>query len=148
VPDTSLIDANVILRYLLADHAELHAKAKALFDDVREGRRRVIVPEAVLAECVYVMQRLYGVPRSEIANTLTDLLRYRGVAGDEIPTLRRALAIYGRTRLGFADTLLAARAVVTNLPVITFDAALERHLAREAQQADEHADQATRPLSP
>lgn len=145
MPDTirakpSLIDANVILRYLLADHAELHRQAKALLDDVRIGHRHIIVPESVLAECVYVMQRLYQVPRTEIAAALDGLLGYRGVAGADVPVLRRALAVYGSTRLGFADALLAARAEAMSLPVVTFDQALERFLTRHRSTPQTDAD--------
>jgi hypothetical protein len=34
VSDISLIDTNVILRYLLADHPELHLRSKAILDAV------------------------------------------------------------------------------------------------------------------
>ena len=37
VIDTRIVDANVILRYLLADHPELSTRAKAFFDEVRAG---------------------------------------------------------------------------------------------------------------
>lgn len=146
MPDTSrpkpgLIDANVILRYLLADHAALHRRAKALLEDVRIGDRHVVVLESVLAECVYVMQRLYRVPRPEIADKLDGLLGYRGITGPDVPVLRRALAVYGTTSLGFADALLAARAEAMNLPVVTFDAALERFVTRQPPTAQPHAEQ-------
>lgn len=139
-PKPSLIDANVILRYLLADHPELHRRARALLDDVRIGKQQIIVPEAVLAECVYVMQRLYRVPRPEIVDKLDGLLGYRGIAGADVLVLRHALAVYGKTSLGFADALLAARAAAMDLPVATFDEALERFLTRRTTSAQAHAE--------
>ena len=129
--DTSLIDANVILRYLLADHPELHARSKTLFDAVRTGERRILIPESVLAECVYVMQRLYQIPREDIAAKLTLLLGYRGVTGDALPILRQALAIYADTRLSFVDTLIAAQAGIWQQPVETFDQDLRQYLDRQ-----------------
>jgi predicted nucleic acid-binding protein len=140
LPNASLIDANVILRYLLADHPDLHARAKALLDDVRVGHRTVIVTEAVVAECVYVMQRLYRVPRAEAVDKLGGLLAYRGIAGADVPVLRRALAVYGETNLSFADTLLAARAQALKLPVTTFDEALKRFVTRKPSNAQTDAE--------
>jgi predicted nucleic-acid-binding protein len=108
VTDTGIVDANVILRYLLADHPELSAKAKDFFDGVRSGERGAYVLESVVVECVYVMQRIYQVPRQEIAEKLTDLLGFRGIGGDQIPLLRSALRLYDQTNVSFVDALIAA----------------------------------------
>ena len=49
------IDANVILRYVLDDHAELSPKAKRLIDE-----NIVETPVEVLCEVVFVLSRTYG----------------------------------------------------------------------------------------
>ncbi|WP_041446977.1 PIN domain-containing protein [Thiocystis violascens] len=126
--DISLIDANVILRYLLADHPELHLRSKTILDAVRTDGRRVLIPESVLAECVYVMQRIYQVPRAEIASKLAILLGFPGVTGEGLPILRQSLAIYADTNLSFVDTLIAAHAAARQQPVETFDKGLRRYL--------------------
>ena len=54
-----VIDANVILRYLLNDHPEHFEKASAIFEAVKEGQTLVYLPEGVLVECVYVLLCLY-----------------------------------------------------------------------------------------
>jgi predicted nucleic-acid-binding protein len=71
---------------------------------------------------------------------LTPTSSCRGVAGADVPVLRRALAVYGSTRLGFADALLAARAEAMSLPVVTFDQALERFLTRHRSTPQTDAD--------
>jgi predicted nucleic acid-binding protein len=48
-----LIDANGVLRYLLRDDDALFKKASALLDRVKSGEEAVVIPESVLAECVY-----------------------------------------------------------------------------------------------
>ena len=50
-----IVDANVILRYLLADHPEYHEIAKSFLIKVREGSCTAFFPESVIAECVYVI---------------------------------------------------------------------------------------------
>lgn len=128
--DTHLVDTNVILRYLLADHPDLHMRAKTFFDAVRTGNRRAFVSESVLAECVYVMQRIYQVPRVEIAAKLTGLLGYHGIGAERLPMLRHAIGIYGATNLSFVDALIAATAAALQLPVETFDEGLRKYLDR------------------
>ena len=59
-----LIDANVILRYLLRDHPQMSEEAKKV---IEEGA--FTLPE-VLAEVVYVLKGVYQVERTEIAKTL------------------------------------------------------------------------------
>ena len=56
------IDANAILRYMLNDNIEMAAKVCALLDNAR-----VTVRHEVIAEVVYVLNKVYLLPRNEIA---------------------------------------------------------------------------------
>jgi predicted nucleic-acid-binding protein len=128
--DTRIVDANVILRYLLADHPVLSPRAKELFDGVRAGERGAYIPQCVLVECVYVMQRIYQVGRAEIAEKLSALLGFRGITGEQIPLLREALGLYAQTTVSFVDALIAATAAARHLGVETYDQDLQRLLDR------------------
>lgn len=130
--DTRIVDANVILRYLLGDHPELSPKAKAFFDGVRSGERGAHVGESVVVECVYVMQRVYQVPRAEIAEKLRALLGFRGITGEQLILLRSALALYARTNVSFVDALIAATSTAKGLPVETYDQDLIKLIARQS----------------
>lgn len=48
----SIVDANIVLRYLLDDHAELSEKAAAILE-----RQTVTLPIEVACEVVYVLQK-------------------------------------------------------------------------------------------
>jgi len=61
-----LVDANVILRYLLRDNETLFQKASDVLEKVRTGEEKVVILESVLTECVYVLLKVYGVNRSTI----------------------------------------------------------------------------------
>ena len=62
-----LIDTNVILRYLLKDDEGLFKKASALLEKVKVGEEEVVIPESVVAECVYVLLKVYRVERKVLA---------------------------------------------------------------------------------
>ena len=64
-----LIDANVILRFLIGDNPEMLARAK----DVIESGKAYTLP-SVLAEVVYVLNGYYEVERPVVRDTLNHLL--------------------------------------------------------------------------
>lgn len=51
----SIVDANVILRYILDDHPELSTAAAAILE-----QQTVILPIEVACEVVYVLQKVYA----------------------------------------------------------------------------------------
>ena len=63
----TLIDTNVILRYLLNDIPEQADKAGEIIDD-----GAYTLPE-IIAEVVYVLTKLYSVPREKIVEIVVPL---------------------------------------------------------------------------
>ena len=116
----TLVDANIVLRYLLRDDDAMFRTAERT---MREGA--FLLPE-VLAEIVYVLLGVYSVPRVEIASQLRLLL---GEVQSEHPeVLDAALATFAETRLDFVDCLLAAHNKRLGDKVVSFDRKLNRLL--------------------
>lgn len=122
----NLPDTNTIVRYLVADHPALHAKAKEFFDDVKRGAVKTVVLESVLAECVYVLTKIYKVPRNEAAASLIAVLRYKGIANEDRHELIRALSLFSQHRLDIVDCILCAKAAAGEDHLFTFDADLQK----------------------
>ncbi len=120
----SLIDANVILRYFLKDNAELYAVAEKIFNGVMEGKVKVLILESVVAEVVYVLQKLYNVSRKEISEVLKELIELRGVKVHNKRQMVKALEIFSAKNLDFVDCLLCAYGEGNQ--VITFDRNLKK----------------------
>lgn len=125
-PASVLPDTNVILRYLLADHAEHYAQASAFFEAVREGHRQALILESVLTECVYVLHKFYRVPRLEVADKLSVLLHYKGIQNEDRSDLVDALQRYGKSKLDWVDCLLLVKGAGHDVEVFSFDADLRR----------------------
>ena len=116
-----LVDANLIVRYLVQDH-EKHAKAAGkLFDACDRGDVVIVVLPAVLAECVFVLESFYEHPRGDIASALSTLISSPGIEVNEAGIHLDALDRYRRTKVHFVDCLIAATASAENTPVATFD---------------------------
>lgn len=115
-----LIDANVILRYLLNDHEELSRHAK---EAVEQGACTNV---EVLAEVVYVLSGVYKAKRSEIRDWLVCLLDEIAIGNKQ--TIVYALEQYGETTLDFIDCVLIGYNHVLGQRICTFDKALNRML--------------------
>ena len=108
-----LIDANVILRYLLREP-----------EDQAEQARKIIETGAfttmeVMAEVVYVLQKVYRIDRSEIGNAIVAVAAE--LSFDEFDVLAYAMALFHTRNLDFVDCVLAAREVVKHDEVFSFD---------------------------
>jgi predicted nucleic-acid-binding protein len=125
-PARSLLDTNIIIRYLVADNPTLHAKAKEFFDKVIDGSVKAIILESVIAECVYVLTKIYKVPRDRAAGSLIDILHYKGVANDDRQALIQALALFSEQSLDIVDCILCVKAVVADDRLLSFDVDLNK----------------------
>jgi predicted nucleic-acid-binding protein len=125
-PARSLLDTNIIIRYLVADDPTLHAKAKEFFDKVIDGSVKAIILESVIAECVYVLTKIYKVPRDRAAGSLIDILHYKGIANNDRQALIQALALFSEQSLDIVDCILCVKAVVADDQLLSFDVDLNK----------------------
>ena len=122
-----LVDANVVLRYLLDDHAELSPKAADILE-----RQSVTLPIEVGCEVVYVLQKVYAVERQEIHQELAALLNEGLVSMDKPAVFLKALECFGDTTLDFVDSLLWAYQTIEQQEIFTFDGKLLKQLQSTA----------------
>ena len=122
--NTIIIDANVILRYLLKDNEKFYKEAEALFDDVFSGKKKIWIMHSVIAEVVYVLLKLYKVTRKEIAEVLTQLVKIKGINVQDKEVLLDAFKIFKNRNLDFVDCLLCAYS--KKYQVISFDKKLNK----------------------
>lgn len=118
-----IVDANIILRYLLNDTEELAQKATDIIEN-----NKVLVPNEIIAEIVYVLEKVYKVNNEELSKTLIELFQYENIKVDDLEVIETALELYGRRRFDFVDTLLYAYNKVRRYEICTFDKKLEKLL--------------------
>lgn len=117
--NVTIIDTNVVLRYLLRDHEGFYKEAEALFDQAFSGKKKILLLDSVIAEAVYVLSGLYKVKRQEIAQVLKDLLKARGISAADKNVLLEALNIFVEKNLDFVDCLVCAYG--SKYQVVSFD---------------------------
>lgn len=118
-----IVDANIILRYLLNDTDDLSSKAADLLEN-----NAVMVPNEVIAEIVYVLEKVYKVKSEEISSSLMELFDYDNLQVNDHEILVEALTVYSKQKLDFVDALLYAYHKVGKHEVYTFDKKLNKLL--------------------
>ncbi|MHB1158645.1 MAG: PIN domain-containing protein, partial [Phycisphaerales bacterium] len=107
---TYLLDANVIVRFLAADHAGHLERARQLIARAEAGEVELVIMPWVLAETVYVLAGVYEVNRKIVAETLETFTGGVGIVTEDQPIVVDALHRFAGTKVDFADALLAAYA--------------------------------------
>ena len=120
-PPKSLPDTNVIIRYLTRDVESLYLRAKEFFDDVKEGRAKAVIIESVVTECIYVLTKIYKVPKDKAAESLIDILHYKGIANPDQKELIHALTLFSGRNIDIVDCILCVKAKGHGMSLLSFD---------------------------
>ena len=115
-----LVDTNVILRYLLGDHPEFSPRAEVFMLDVSQGVKKAEIPDVVIVECIYVMEKYYEIPKNEIVDKLSRILNFSGIVNPDRPEILKALLKYENSKIDIVDCILAAHSSPEKV-VISFD---------------------------
>ncbi|HOK01720.1 MAG TPA: PIN domain-containing protein [Spirochaetota bacterium] len=103
-----IIDANVILRYLLSDINELYEKSKIFFGEVSKGNIKAYISHAVLAEVVYVLIKVYKIGRSEVSSVLVEFISQKSIIIEDKDIIIESLDIFSNSNCDYVDCILCS----------------------------------------
>ena len=118
--EKTLLDANVLLRYILNDNEEMSRIASELIDGTV-----YTVPE-VLSEVAYVLAKVYKANRADIATFLSAIVN--DVDVEPAHVVEKAIEVYRDNNLDFVDCMLVAYNKVEGTKVFTFDKKMNKLL--------------------
>lgn len=75
----SLIDTNVILRFLIADKNKKYQNLHSFFNSIERGEINVELKLIVLFQVLFVLKSFYKIPKEKIANGLIKLIGFKGI---------------------------------------------------------------------
>ncbi|MBF0310967.1 MAG: PIN domain-containing protein [Magnetococcales bacterium] len=127
---TIVVDTNIILRYLLKDHPDFFIRANGFWDKVKQGHYLAFVSEGVLVECVFVLLKVYRVPRQELADVMLAFLETPGLMATDLAILRHALVLFRGHAIDVVDALVVATAQRHDWAVESFDRDVIHHFGR------------------
>lgn len=117
-----IIDANVILRFFVADDERQFIQASTFIQDLESGKDEALLTEIVFAEVVWVLQKVYKIPRAEIAQHFSKLIQCLGVKTFlNKGIFTESLQLYASNTVDIQDIFLAVLARSGNGTVVTFN---------------------------
>jgi predicted nucleic-acid-binding protein len=119
------VDANIILRYVLDDHADLSPKAKEIIDN-----HIVETPVEILCEVVYVLNGYYEADRPTISIKLREFFENTSCVLPHREAILKGLEYFGQTSFDFVDCILAGYAELEGDAIATFDNKLHNFVAQ------------------
>jgi predicted nucleic-acid-binding protein len=121
-----LLDTNVLLRFLLDDHAELSQAAAGFFQQAADGKCILILTDLGVAEAVWVLTSYYKLERQAVAESLAKMIVQAGIQCPTLESVLDALARFKASNYDFSDCYLAAQASASGVAVASFDKGLKK----------------------
>lgn len=100
------LNTNVIVRFLMKDDAEQAAIATKAFAEFTTDAPGFVCRE-VLVELVWVLQKIYRLPRTDIADAIEGLLSAREIVVESADQVAVAVDRLRKGGAGFADQMIA-----------------------------------------
>ena len=117
-----IIDTNVILRFFLEDDEKQFPGACEFIQALEAGNDAALLTEMVFAEVVWVLQKVYAVPRSEIALKFSRIIQGLGIKTiTSKAVFIEALKIYAGASIDIQDIFLSVLAQNHSCIVVTFN---------------------------
>lgn len=127
--DTRFLDTNILVRHLVRDNPDQATRATALMEAVADHEIRIRLPDTVVFETIFTLQRVYSIPKVDIADELSIIVKHPGVILDHKQAVLSALTFWrGTGGLSFADCYhLALTADLGFTEICSFDRKMDRY---------------------
>lgn len=116
-----LLDTNIFLRFILNDIPQLAQKAENYFKKAKQGKILLFVPQIVIFEIIFALEKEYKFKRSEIVNSLKPLLAAPYMEVEDRNSFLEAMDLYEQKSLSLVDIFLFYKAREADAEVLSFD---------------------------
>jgi len=121
-----IVDTNVFLRFLLNDIPKQKIEFEKLIKRAKENKIELLVPQIIIFEINFILEKYYGYGKKEIIDRLKSLVSASYFQVESRETFLAALSIYGSTSTSFVDCFLISQAKDKNAEIFTFDKVLKK----------------------
>jgi len=116
------VDTNILTRFLVGDDELQAKKAYSIFKKAESEKRELFVPILVVLEMIWVLESVYDIARTEILDSISDLLLMPILKFDQQSALQQLVHSAQGNKYDLSDLLIAHSAKANGCEaVITFD---------------------------
>ena len=104
----SLLDTNVIVRFLTGNTDEKFKGVYDFFQDIEQGKISIELKLIVLFQTIFVLKSYYKVPKDKIVKAMKGLLKLKGLKIIEKKTVVSMMDIWDSNNIEIVDAYLVA----------------------------------------
>ena len=99
-------DTNIFLRYLTNEPEGLSEKVSNFFNEMESGKYRLFVCDLVVSELVYVLEKVFEIPKKEICEKVKILMLKKNIILENSQIIFKALEVYRDFNINFVDAYI------------------------------------------
>ena len=117
-----VIDTNALISFVTDRNPEQQEKIAPLFEAAAHMKAVIFCHQHVLTEFVYVLDRIYQIPKDEISRMIMDLIEMPGIEVIQEVDFKTILSWWPDPITDFGDAIIAAIGKArSGAMVVTFD---------------------------
>ena len=117
----TIIDTNIIIRFLIGDHKEHLIESTRIFEEIESGNLEVEILDVVLMEVLFVLTKFYNLPKADVVTDLKAILAMEGVINSNKVILFEALSLFVDKNVDFVDALICTKSKLQGYEWLSFD---------------------------
>ena len=98
-----LLDTNVIIRFITRDHPAKAEKLKRLFERVVAGKEQLLVTDLVVAEVIWVLEKVYKLKKPDIRAKVEAILNTPNLFFQNRGVISEGIILYEIYNIDFID---------------------------------------------
>lgn len=99
-------DTNIFLRFLTDEPLELSGRVLRFFEKVEAGKYRLFVCDLVISELVYVLEKIFNLPKKDICEKIKILMLKKNIILENSQIIFKALDYYRDLNVNFVDAYI------------------------------------------
>lgn len=120
-----VLDTNAFLRFLLNDISDQSNQVTELFKAAKANDLKIYVPQIVIFEITFALEKYYKFPKNQIVDKLGVLLTTPYLQIQDVKVFQEALILFNYKSVDFVDCFLTCFAQSKGTKLFTFDKNLQ-----------------------
>src|SRR3989344_4818234 len=88
-------DTNILLRFLLKDNLDQFNTARRILIKVKEGKLELVIPQIVIFEIIYALDKYYGFSKEKIIDAIKTIIGTKNIEIQDQSAFKKALTLFG-----------------------------------------------------
>lgn len=116
-----ILDTNVFIRLFLDDIPTQTKAVEQLFQEAKEKKKKLLVPQIVLFEIAFTLEKYYGFPKQIVLEKLKAIIvaEYLSIQNREV--FKKAITLFTGQSISLADCFVLCYAIQREGEFFSFD---------------------------